>query len=106
MWEQTLNVERAPEIDDGHHNKIRDWDHAVTHDVDWCSIQPGATQEILQGRDATLIEYTVFAPDGADILSTDRVQLDGKPFSINGEVIRWQTGILDHTVVFLQRWEG
>jgi hypothetical protein len=106
MWEQTLTVERAALVDDGHNNQVRDWSTAVTHDIDWCSIQPGATSEFLQGRDESVISYTVFAPDGADILSSDRVLIDGNPFSINGEIIRWQTGILDHTVVFLQRWEG
>lgn len=101
-----LVCERAPMIDDGHGNLVANWPAAAAHDVEGCSIQPGATSEDLQHRDGSLIAYTVWAPIDADVLSSDRILLYGEPFTINGEIIRWATGILDHTVIFLQRWEG
>lgn len=99
--------ERAQLVDDGHGNEEFDWSGDLDRlPIDGCSVQPGVTAEDAQHRDAALIAFTVWAPAGIDVESTDRVSLSGTPFEIDGEPERWETGILDHTKLYLKRWEG
>jgi hypothetical protein len=98
---------RAAMVDDGHGNMVPDWTMPDTLAIDGCSVQPGASQEDLVNRDASLIEYTVWMPAGVDVLATDRITIAGRdPFEIDGEPERWETGILDHVKVLLKRWVG
>lgn len=102
----TITVERAPLVDVGHNDLQPDWENAVPHDVEGCSVEPGASQEVLAGRDATLVRWTVHAPAGADVLSTDRVIWAGDPYGVDGEPLRYGVGIADHVVVALKDWKG
>jgi hypothetical protein len=101
---QTITRLRPTLAADGHGNLEPNWSAATELVIDWCSVQPGATEEDLAGRDSTLIQWTVFAPLAADIRPGDRIRYKGKTY--DGEPARWETGILDHQVVFLKTWEG
>lgn len=99
---------RYAERDDGHGNAVPDRANAEELEIPWCSGQPGATAELLLGRNATLIQHTIFAPSGSDILAGDSIRYRGRLFSIDGEPADWRSaaGALDHLVVLLKKWEG
>lgn len=103
---QTITRQRPMLVDDGHGNQIPDWSNPDSLDIPGCSVQPGASQEDLINRDATLIAYTVWAPAGADVNAGDHVTFGSTIFEVDGEPERWATGILDHTKILLTRWEG
>jgi hypothetical protein len=53
------------------------------HDVEGCAVVPRAALE--EGKGWVNIEgWTVFAPYGADVLSTDRVRYDGRVWDVDG----------------------
>lgn len=105
----TITRRRAPLVDDGHGNQVPDWD-APTADavIRGCSVQPGATDETLGGRDTTQVDYTVYAPAGVDVKATDGIEYGGDLYEVNGAVRRWSspTGALAHSMFELRRWEG
>lgn len=76
--------------------------------VEGCDVQPGATAEVLEHANATLVAWTVQAPAGVDVESTDRVRYRGVVYAIGGEPARWPspTGALAHTTIALTRWKG
>lgn len=72
------------------------------------SIQPGANVEILGGREAESVAYTVFQPPGADVTGRDFAFYDGQLFRIAGEPQKWigPTDRTSHDVVLFERWTG
>lgn len=72
------------------------------------SIQPGANDEVLGGREAERIAFTVFQPPGIDVTGRDFAFYEGKLYRIAGEPQRWigPTLATTHDVVLLERWEG
>lgn len=105
---QTVTRERGVPIDDGHGNETVDWSNPDQLVIARCTVQPGASQEVLAGRDATVIRYTVSAPPGVDVLATDRIVFNGATYDIDGEPGVWSspTGALAHTIILLKTWEG
>lgn len=105
---RTITVQRAPlVVPRGSHE--RDWPHAVTHHVAGCSVQPAGTSlDVSEPRSNTTIRWTVFAPVDADVVKSDRILIDGTPYSIDGEPQRWSspTGRLDHMTFSLIDWRG
>lgn len=91
---------------DSHGNDSVGWDDADDLVINFCSVQPGATDEDLQNREGVLIQWTVYAPAGADVRATDAVVFEGVRYAVDGEPKRWKSGLLDHTVIALIRWEG
>jgi hypothetical protein len=106
----TITIRHAPLLDDGHNNQLPNWAAATSAVVRGCAIEPGAPIEFLLGRDASLISWTVYAPPGIAVESTDRVLLNGSPivYEVYGEPARWNsiTGNLDYTAIILQKWGG
>lgn len=103
---QTVTRLRPSFTDDGHGNMMPDWDTPDTLDIPGCSVQPGLSQEDRVNRDASLVAYTVWAPPTADVHALDRVQFAGTVFEVDGEPQRWMVGFLNHTKLFLKRWDG
>lgn len=103
---QTVVRQRASTTEDVHGNQVPDWNSPTSVTIGGCSVQPGATEEDLGGREAVAIRWTILAPAGVDVLATDRIVVNGVPYSVDGEPARWGTGVLDHTKIFLKRWEG
>lgn len=89
-------------------NIVRTVDGAPRTDVDGCLVVPGATQDLMAGREATLIQYTLLMPPDTEIVGTDALQVRGRLFAIDGEPFlqRSGTGALDHLVVLVKVWEG
>jgi hypothetical protein len=104
----TVTRKRPTFTIDSHGNRTPDWTATTDTVIRGCSLQPGATEEVLGGRDTTLIDYTVYAPAGIDITATDGVDVDGILYQVNGAVRRWSspTGATGHVMFELRRWEG
>lgn len=73
-----------------------------------CSIQPGASLEVLDGREALKISWTIWAPLGADVHGRDFARINGQLHRVVGEPQPWKspTGRLSHLMIYLERWEG
>lgn len=72
-------------------------------------VQPGASQEVLDGRaGAVAVRWSWFAPPGTDVTATDAVEWDGKVYAVDGEPARHRspTGALSHVLVLLIDWKG
>lgn len=106
IMQQSVTRLRPTFTRDSHGNDSEDWSDPASLLIPGCSVQPGVTSEDRQNRDTTLIAFTVIAPAGIDVLSTDRIVYSGNTYEIDGEPERWETGILDHTNLYLKRWEG
>ena len=72
------------------------------------SIQPGANTEVLGGREAERVAWTIFQPTGHDITGRDFAWYEGALYRVLGEPQRWTgpTPATTHDVVLLERWEG
>lgn len=76
--------------------------------IQGCTIQPGAPVEVLQGREARLIAWTIYQPPGADVVGTDFGWLGGNLYRVSGDPQRWTgpSALTSHDVVLLERWMG
>lgn len=83
-------------------------DTEAARTVEGCDVQPGATAEMLEHANVALVTWTVQAPSGVDVESTDRVCYRGVVYAIEGEPARWPspTGALAHTTITLKKWKG
>lgn len=90
--------------------RLRDWANAAEKPLLGWIVTPGATAELLAGRESALIQWTAIGPSGVDVVTTDRIRLPGDDtaYQIDGEPARWPspTGALDSTVLLLKKWEG
>lgn len=92
-------------------NQIPVWTGAPEHTIANCRAQPFTGDELLApgSRDAIITVWKVYAPPGADILSTDRVRLsDGQTYEVQGSLQKWNspTGSLASTQFTLKLVEG
>jgi hypothetical protein len=91
------------DTDDGYGNASPDWDTAQQSSVTGCSVQPIPGTENLLDRDTIVSRWQMYAPDGTDLLATDRVVFDGDTYDVDGEVQRWGFPPLSHIVCLLRR---
>lgn len=103
---QTVTRLRPGYTDDGHGNQIPGLDDAEPLTITGCSIQPGTSTEDRTNRDTIGITHTVYLPAGSDVQANDYLAIDGTAYRVVGEPERWNTGVLNHVRVYLQRWEG
>lgn len=102
---QTITVKRAPLVSD-HGSQVRDWTATTDRDETGCSVQPAVGSENRINRDAITTIYVVYAPATADVLDTDRVEVFGTDYDIDGPVRRFLTGVLDHLEIPLKAVSG
>lgn len=74
-----------------------------TFDVPGCLFAPGASAEPGVAAEQVRTDATVYAPDGVDIRSTDRIQVRGATFAVVGDVAHW---VGHGTVIELNRITG
>lgn len=76
--------------------------------VTGCSVQPGASAEVLAARQGVSIRWTVYAPAGVAVTAHSAVRYAGRLYDVDGEPQRWPspTGALNHTIVLLVDHEG
>lgn len=77
-----------------------------TH-VAGCSVQPGASAEVLAGRTSVSVRWTVFAPPGTAVEATDSVLFEGTRYAVDAEPggYRSPTGATSHVVILLLDWK-
>jgi hypothetical protein len=108
---RTISRRRAPEIVDPRYGDEQlDWPNAVVTVMPglW-ALQPAAAGEFTDPtRTAVVTRWNLFGPPGADLRATDRVDVDGITYAVDGEPQDWQApgGRLDHTVAVLVKVEG
>lgn len=63
------------------------------HDVGPCGIDPTGSSEIMGTQDTVTADVTAYAPYGSDVVSTDRVFIDGDEstlFDVVGDPDNWR----------------
>lgn len=87
---------------------VPDWANAQTHVITGCSVQLPTTVMAMNGRAATEIAGTVYAPPAADIQAGDRIEFGGTTFLVDGEPMPWRspTGRVSHVQVRIAAWRG
>ena len=81
--------ERAPLVDDGYGNSVRDWAAASLLTIPNCSVQPAVGTEVTVNRDTVVSRWQLFAPEGTDLLPSDRVRHLGVVYEVDGDVQLW-----------------
>ena len=96
---------RAAQVKD-HGSWVADWDNASEATLTGWSLQPGASVEDLQNREAVRVDWTAYGPYDADVTGADKIRLPSGDYSVVGEPERWKspTGRISSTKLLLQRW--
>lgn len=103
LGRHTIVVRRATVAEDEYGNDQRDWATATSTTVTGCSVQPVLGAEVTVGRETVVSRWQVWAPDGTDLLATDRVEWDGSTYDVDGEVQRWGFPPLSHITALLRK---
>lgn len=88
-----------------HGKQVRDLSGTPATAVYYGSIQPGTGLTDFVNRSGVEVVYTIWGEVTDDVQDDDTISYNGKDYFVNGEPERWQTGVLDHMVVRLSRWE-
>lgn len=85
---------RAPLVTDRYGNQQRDWPNASRSELVGCALAPRSAFQTegephLQNRGAVIIGYSIYCPPGADLAATDRVDLDGDVYEVEGQPGVW-----------------
>lgn len=104
----TIQIVRAPVIDDGRGNETEDWPNAVDTPSKGWAIDAGDTTENQDGRDSTTAEWTLRGPYAAEVRSSDHVKVLGVECEIVGAVLRQPgpTPRTSHTILRLRSVTG
>lgn len=96
---------RAALVSD-HGSLVSDWSTPTEATLAGWSLQPGASVEDLQNREAVRVDWTAYGPYDADVKATDRIRLPSGVYSVIGEPERWKspTGRVSSTKLLLSRW--
>lgn len=102
---ETLVRLRAPLVKD-HGSWVPDWGNASEADLPGWSLQPGASVEDLQNRQAERADWTAIGPYEADVTATDKIRLPDGDYSVVGRPERWKspTGRVSSTKLLLSAW--
>lgn len=107
---ETVTVQRGTQTSTGRRNDTTtDWSTPAEHDIADCLIAPGSSLENHDGRDGVTADIAVYAPAGADVLSTDRLIVRGEPYDVEGEPAVWSSPghyEVDGVVIAANRSEG
>jgi hypothetical protein len=103
-----LTVIRAEATEDRRGDVQRDWATATRTTSDGWAVDAGDTTDLDDGRTGSDVAWTVRGSYAADVVSSDRVELFGQEYDIDGEVLRQPgpSALTSHTIVRLIRIEG
>lgn len=76
--------------------------------VEGCSVQPRGSSENTDLRNTVISGYTVWAPAGSDVRSTDRLRWRGQMYAVEGDAGLWtdDAGAEHHIQFAIQRVTG
>lgn len=109
MRETVVRLRAEPTGEDRYHNPIRDWDNADRVDIAGCSIAPRTEGEDTdRGREGVVIGQVVRVPRAVDVLATDRLEVRGELYQVDGEPAHWRSPYTNRqgTEILLRRVEG
>lgn len=92
-------------------NEVGEPDFTATPDelaIPRCSVQPGASLEVLDGGEKVRVAWTVYAPTNSDITGSDFARVKGQLCRVVGDPEEWEVGLgrVDHLAIHLERWRG
>ena len=94
-------------VTDARNNETADFDAPLWTET-WTQwrAQPGASPEVLGGRDTSTVAWSLYLPAGTPVDASCRVTLYGDDYAVDGMPQRWDgyTARLSHVLVLLQRW--
>jgi hypothetical protein len=105
-----VEVIRAPQVKD-HGALYFDWENPdPARRIEGCIVTAGPSSENNDRQDAELVLYTIQAPWGADVRTTDKVRVylePGLDLAVEGRPrpVPSPTGNLSHTLIELRSWE-
>ncbi len=108
LGRQVVSVLRAPfKVDEyGNRGAERDWSLATRASIAGCSVQAEPSSEFTRDREAVVIRKHLFAPPTADLRASDRVEVDGETFDVEGDPQLEVHGTpTDHLFALLRRSE-
>ena len=108
-WANDTVTRLRPTIVTQRGSEIPDFSNPDRLNIEGCSMQPSGTSLTQDGRvQGTSDGYTCLWPPGADVQAGDRIEDNGKIYTINGEPRAWQspTGQVSNTQLQLERWYG
>lgn len=92
---------------------VADWQNATRTAVGGCVVQLPTTSMDLDGRAATQLAGTLYAPSGTDVRAGDRIEwTDGRgvahDLAVDGEPMPWEspTGRVSHVQARVVEWRG
>lgn len=106
---ETITVLRPTDTEDRYHNVVQDWSDPERTDVEGCAVAPSSSSEDNANRQGVVAGLTVYAPADADIRHTDRVEVRGLVYEVDGTPNDWRSpfsGRRPGLEVALKRVEG
>lgn len=108
---ETVMVVRAGLVDDGYGNQVRDWATATSTPYEGCAVAQGTRggESLTGDRNVIVSDLIVFMPSGADVASTDRLEVRGRAYEVVGEPFDWVnpwSGAAFGLVAYCNRVEG
>lgn len=89
---ETAVVVRAPLLDGRYGNETRDWANATRTDSPGWGFAPRASDEsTTSDSPAVIVGLTGYGPPGVDVLPTDRLEVRGQVYEVEGEVGVWRS---------------
>jgi hypothetical protein len=63
-------------------------------DIEKCAVYKGVIEEpVGRGRDPVSVDYTILAPSGTDVVSTDLIEVRGQTCTVVGDGFEWANPI-------------
>lgn len=90
-------------------NEVRDWSDPDRLDIVGCSVAPRSEGEDTQhGREGVIIGFTILVPRTVDVVATDRLEVRGDVYLVDGEPGDWRSPFTNRkgTEIRLRRVEG
>ena len=108
FMKDSVTVKRAPIVKKNGMD-ARDWSKASEHTLVNVQVTPQSTSRDFEGRVTQVSDRRTLRADyAADIQAGDRVEWNGTPYEVEGEVFHTEspTGRVSSTRCTLVRWEG
>lgn len=90
MTGETVTRLRATTTGDRYGDDVADWSEPDELEIDGCKVAPRESDEDhSSGRQAVIQGLTIYTPDGADVLPSDRLRVRGVVHEVVGEPGVW-----------------
>lgn len=109
MRETIVRIRAEETGEDRYHNPVYDWDGADRLDITGCSVSPRTEgEDTTRGREGVVIGFAVRVRRTVDVVATDRVEVRGETYQVDGEPADWRSPHTNRrgTEILLRRVEG